>query len=258
MVIIISVIFSFVASLLSSMLGGGFGLLSVPTIYWIITHFYPMLDHKMQMTIATGSCASITLGLISSIKHIRYKNADFNLYKDCIVFMIIGVLIGAILMMITNSDSLKKIFAVAVFIIAIWMMRFNIQNSKKINFKKYQFNSVSTFLGGISAFLGLSIFNVPFFVCAGINLRKAIGTSVVLVFTYSAIVGLFLTIMGIPISGISSNHIGYLITPIFLSTIIPCVLGSLIGAKLVNVLEQNILKAIYVSLMFIVSLIMLF
>ena len=91
----------------------------------------------------------------------------------------------------------------------------------------------------------------------GTPLRKAIGTSTLVVFTYSSIIGIFLAIVGISKNGASENNIGYLVLPIFLSTIIPCILGSIIGAKLVNVLDQKVLKHIFVTLMFCVSIIML-
>ena len=258
MVILISIIFALFASLLSSMLGGGFGLISVPTVYWIISHYYPLFPYKMQMTIATGSTASITLGVIASYKHAKYKNIDFSLYKKVLAYMIIGVILGALAMTIVHSDNLKKIFAIIVLLTAIWMAIFNIEKSKKFKLNKWLFKTISGYLGFISTFIGLSIFNVPFFILCGIDIKKSIGTSTILVFTYSTVAALWLIILGIPKLGVSYNNIGYLNLPIFLSTVIPCIIGSIIGAKLVNLLPKHILKRIFVAMMFLVGIIMLF
>lgn len=255
-VILISIIFSFVASLLSSMLGGGFGLISVPTIYWVLVHYYPYFDHKMQMTITTGSACAIILGLFSSLKHYKYNNIDFCLYKKIILYMIVGVLTAVIAMNFVHSDIIKRFFSVIVFLTGLWMLRFNINNVSIINISNYLMKSIGVLLGFISCFIGISVFNVPFFVKQGINIKKAIGTSGLLVFSYSTIGAVALISTGIIRNGISSSHIGYLITPIFISSIIPCYLGSMVGAKMVNLFSPKQLKNLFVSMLFIVAFLM--
>ena len=257
-VILISILFSLIASLLSSMLGGGFGLISVPSIYWMLTHFYPAFPDKMQMAITTGSACSIVLGLMGSYKHAKYKNIDYQLFRKAIIAMIIGAIIGSFVMTSINSGRLKVIFAILVFIIAIIFSLTNLNKQRNINLKNYQFKSISALLGGISVLLGISVFNVPFFSMIGVKLKQAIGTSMLLVFLYSLSGTIGLVIIGIIHFGIGHNHIGYLVIPIWLSTIIPCAIGSMLGAKLVHHLPQSILKKIFVSLMIVVSISMLF
>ncbi len=247
----------FLASCLSSIFGGGFGLLSVPAIFWMINHFSPETPHVMQMTIATGTLCAIPLGVIATYKQIRYKNFDLKLYKSIIIVMTIGALIGAYLATIIDSHSLKYIFGIIVLLTAIWLLIFKASKPRKKTISKPLFKSLSSIVGGISTLTGVSVFSVPFFILCGIEIKKAIGTSTAIVFTYTTIAGMWMICLGIPVMGINWHNLGYANLPIFFSAFIPCILGGLVGAKLVHVLPSHFLKRIFIVMMFIVSILML-
>ena len=257
MLIIYSALVGFLASCLSSIFGGGFGLLSVPAIFWIISHFFPEVTQTMQMTIATGSLCSIPLGIIASYKQIGYKNFDFTLYKNVIIFMTTGALVGAFIATIVSSDWLKYLFAIIVLMAAVWLLILKPQQKNKPIPTTPLFRLFSSGVGGISTLTGVSVFSVPFFVIYGIEIKKAIGTSTVVVFTYSTIAGIWMICLGLPTMGISWYNFGYANLAIFSSALIPSIIGGLTGAKLVNVLPSQLLKKIFILMMFIVSISML-
>jgi uncharacterized protein len=257
MLILLAASMGFLASLLSSILGGGFGILSVPAIYWLMIHFYPNAPHAMQTTIATGGLCSIPLGITASYKQRKYKNIDFKLFRSVVVIMVIGSMFGALLVTFLESDQLKYFFSFMVFIMAAWMLTFKYGRSKTLNLTKHVFNFFAFLVSTISSLVGASIFSVPFFVLSGIEIKKAIGTSTLLVFIYSAISAIWLTCLGIPEIGISLDHIGYANVPILLSAILPCLIGGIVGAKLVHILPSHILKRIFVGMLFTVSITML-
>ena len=257
MLIVYAAVTGLLASFFSSVFGGGFGLLSVPAIFWIITHFFPDMPHTMQMTIATGSLCSIPLGIVASYKQIKYHYFDKTLYKNTVIIMTLGALLGAYLATIISSESLRYIFAIIVFIAAVWMLIFNNNTKVALRLKTQLFKLLSTIIACLSTLTGVSVFTVPFFVLNGIDIKKAIGTSTVLVLTYSTIAGIWMILLGIPKVGISWNHFGYANLPIFLSALIPCLIGALLGAKLVKVLPSFILKRIFIAMMFCVSITMM-
>lgn len=257
MLILISILIGLISSFISSILGGGFGLLSVPSIFWLISHFYPNSNHVMQIAMATSGFSSIALGITASYKQIKYRNVDFKLLKKTIYILLISALIGVYMASIFSSQNLKIFFGIIVFAIACWMITFNPNKPKIIILKKTVFKIMTAIVGFISCLVGVSVFTVPFFIITGTEIKKAIGTSTVLVFIYSSISAIFFVILGVFTIGIHGQQIGYLNLPIFLSALIPCVIGSLIGAKCVKILPPNILKIIFISLMFLVSAIML-
>ncbi len=258
MIILYSALVGFFASCLSSIFGGGFGLLSVPAIFWIISHFYADMPQAMQVTIATGSLCSIPLGIIASYKQIvKYKNFDAALYNKSIVFMTMGALIGAFIASIVHSDQIRYTFAIVVLIAAIWLLFFNKEKDTERHVPRSLYRGLSGFVGGISTLTGVSVFTVPFFVLCGIKIKKAIGTSTVIVFTYSSIAGIWLICLGIPTMGISWHNFGYANLVIFASALIPCLIGGLTGAKLVHILPSQFLRKIFILMMFIVAISML-
>ena len=159
---------------------------------------------------------------------------------------------------IVSSQNLKICFAAILFIIACWMITFNPYKPKIIILPNIIFRLITAIVGFVSCLVGVAVFTVPFFIITGTEIKKAIGTSTILVFIYASIGFIFFALLGISVMGVHEQQIGYLNIPIFLSAVIPCVIGSLVGAKCVHILPSHILKRIFVGLMFFVSIIMLF
>ncbi|TNF65391.1 MAG: sulfite exporter TauE/SafE family protein [Gammaproteobacteria bacterium] len=257
MVIILSILVGFFASFMSSIFGGGAGLISVPGIYWIVVHFYTHTDDAMQMTLATGSGMAIPLGLMATLRQRKYKNIDYPLLKKTIWSMSIGGVLGALVISNIASDYVKLFFGIMILLTAIWMWRYKINLSKAWNPHPITYNLSGGIIGTISTALGVSVFTVPFLSKAGLDIKKAIGTSTTIVFTYSTLAGIAFIIIGIFKTGTSLSHIGYLNTTIFLSAVIPSLIGSIVGVKLVHILPQIVLKRLFVLMMFIVATLML-
>ncbi|MDA7742071.1 sulfite exporter TauE/SafE family protein [Francisellaceae bacterium] len=258
MVFIITALATFLASLISSIFGGGFGLICVPAFYWIIKTFYPHLPDAMQIAIATCGLSSLPMGLMSTIRQIRYKGIDFQLYKKIVVFMTIGSLCGVLMAISIKSDNLKYVFSALVFIVAIWMAKFKPGKSKIITPPKNIFRLLSSCVGAISSMLGISILNVPFFIKCGVNIRTAIGTSSALIVSYSTIAIIWMICLGLPKFGVSSVQVGYANLPVFAAAVIPGLIGAAIGVKVVHILPEKTLKRAFIVVMLIASFSMLF
>ncbi len=257
MLIIGGILIGFFASLISALFGGGAGLITVPAVYWVLYHYTTYHNHLMQITITTGASVAIPLGIMSAIKHFKYGNVDKTVLTSLVFPLLFGAAIGAILVNLINSHVLKIYFGVMVLAIAIWVYRFSPERDKLWQPGKLILKSTAAIVGMISITLGVSVFTVPFLMKLGLDIKKAIGTSSVLVFIYLLLGALTLIVLGFSVIGIGHEHFGYLNIPILLSSIVPAMAGSMLGAKLVYILPQCILRQFFVAMMIFVGIVML-
>ena len=257
MFVLLSSLIGFAASTFSSVFGGGFGLIAVPSIYWLIIHSDLHSVHAMQITIATGTLCSIPLGIIASYKQLCYRNVDLKLFKTIVMMITFGAIIGAYSATVIASTYLKYIFAMIVFLAALGLIYFHRHPKARLKLSRFIFQLCAGLIGAFSVFAGVSVFIAPFLIMNGIETKKAIGTSTLLVFTYTLFGGTWLIFLGIPKMGISAHYFGYANLDIFLPAVIPCLIGGLVGAKLTHVLPAALLKKLFIAMMFVVSVIMI-
>lgn len=258
MFIVIAAIISLFASFISGLFGGGAGLLTVPGFYWLLVEYFPDAANLMQTTIGTGCWLSIPLGAVATWRQIVYKSVDTVMLKRSIVSMLSGATCGAFLLNYTHSHVIKYAFSVSIFLVAFWMMRYNAEKAHCWRLSRLSHNIVGFFVAFISAILGVSVLFVPFFVKLGLDIRKAIGTSTVIVFIYGFLNAIWLILLGMNQADLPPNNIGYLNLPIFLAGIIPSIVGGLLAVKLVHTVPRHYIKGAFVTLMFVVSIIMAF
>ncbi len=82
MLLILGAVIGFVASFLSTLLGGGAGLIATPAFFYIIVHTYGA-DSAMQVALATCCGMSICLSVIATYKHWRTKVLSCSLSNRC-------------------------------------------------------------------------------------------------------------------------------------------------------------------------------
>lgn len=73
MLFILGAIIGLFSSFVSTLLGGGAGLIATPALYYIIVHTYGA-SSAMQVALATCCGMSICLSLIATYKHYRKGN----------------------------------------------------------------------------------------------------------------------------------------------------------------------------------------
>lgn len=260
LLIIGSIILGFLASFVSALFGGGSGLIFVPGIFWLLVHCHMGHAYLMQTTLATGFCLSIPIGFVSSMRQLRYKNIDFASFKYYWPWIIGGALVASILILFFHTHFLKIYFSIMILLTAAWLFRrraIPAQNITPVHWPA-PFKRLGGFMVGlISISMGVSVFIVPFLIKMGLELRRAIGTSTVLVFLYSIVTSISVIISGLHLHGLPHSNFGLVNIPITLAALIPTIIGSLIGAKLVNVIPQEKLKLLFVIMMTIVGLLML-
>ena len=123
LILLVCSILGAVVGLLAGMLGIGGGLIIVPSLLYLLTHYLELpLTVAMPMAIAT-SLSTIVLTAISSSRA-HYKLG--NLRTFYLLWTGIGISIGAIIgpqfATLISAQSLKTLFAVLVMVIAAQMV----------------------------------------------------------------------------------------------------------------------------------------
>lgn len=257
MLILLSILIGFSASFVSGLFGGGAGLVTVPSIYWILVKYYPEASHHMQVTFGTGCFLAVALGVVASWRQLHYKNIDVATLKRCLLPILVGSLLGVILIDYLHSQTLRYVFSVILFCVGIWMWQFKVVPGKEWSLSAYCYFTVALLVGLVSAVLGVSVFTVPFFVKSGLDIRKAIGTATVVTFSYSLFTSAWFVYLGLNEVNLPGPTWGFVSSPILLWAIVPGVLASFIAVKCVNILPATVIKALFVGLMFVVSILML-
>ncbi|API86215.1 sulfite exporter TauE/SafE family protein [Francisella uliginis] len=251
MLIILGAIVGFTASFISTLLGGGAGLIAVPAFYYVIVHVYGPA-FAMQIALTTCFGMSVFLSLMATYKHYRKGNINLWELKYYLIYLAVGAILGAIIAKYINTGLLKIIFAFLLFGSGVWMILHN--DNKIIKLPKASRYSIFGLCGILSVLASSSTFATMFFVKIGTDIKKAIAITSVCVFISAGIGTLMLTF------GISVNvpsTLGYLSVPLLLSSVPFALLGSFMAVNYLGVISPKLLKSLFIVLMFVSGIIMI-
>ncbi|WP_119344174.1 sulfite exporter TauE/SafE family protein [Facilibium subflavum] len=168
-----------IAGFASGLFGIGGGVVLVPVLIVIFEHF-----GNPEISTHTAICTSLAIiipnALISSIKQIQANNLDLALFKRWMIGLLIGIVIGALLML-TLSGIVLKILFLCLLIFSLFSL---FGNDKKTNgltrVTTAKLTIGSTVIAAFSVLLGVGggTFTVPY--CKKIlrlPIKKAIAIS---------------------------------------------------------------------------------
>lgn len=250
LILIFGATVGFVASFISTLLGGGAGLIAIPAFFYVIAHSYGP-EYGMQIALATCMAMSIILSLIAVLKH--YKNNNLKIFeiRYYLVFLIIGYIVGSIIVKHIDTVLLKHIFSVILFLSGLWMLFHNDNKIVKLpGVIKYP---VATICGVMSTMAASSTFVTLLFVKMGMNIKSAIANVSFCVLINSAI-GASLLVYGVNID--VPNTLGYISVPLLLASIPFSIIGSLLAVNYLGIISPKLLKNMFIVLMFVSSIIM--
>lgn len=120
------------------------------------------------------------------------------------------------------------------------------------------FKYVGSFiLGVISTLSGAASFVLPYYESIGLNIKKAIGTTTVVVWLYSIFVLIFMIFLGLHEDKLPTGNIGFLNYQYLWLFTIPTIPGALLGAKLANMLPERKLRISFTGLLYVIGFSML-
>lgn len=115
----------------------------------------------------------------------------------------------------------------------------------------------SFILGVISTLSGAASFVLPYYESIGLNIKKAIGTTTVVVWLYSIFVLIFMIFLGLHEDKLPTGNIGFLNYQYLWLFTIPTIPGALLGAKLANMLPERKLRISFTGLLYVIGFSML-
>ena len=160
------------------LLGLGGGIIFVPFLFFIFSHFDIHSSHIMQSAICTSLACIIISSLSSTYKHNKNKLVDWNFFKRMLVGLSIGSILGIVVISYLTSDSLKFYYGLFLILISFYIF---LSEEKKINVeKKFKYIlSFSFFTGLLSSMLGIGggTITTPYMKSHGKPIKKCIATA---------------------------------------------------------------------------------
>jgi uncharacterized membrane protein YfcA len=252
MLFILGAIIGLSSSFISTLLGGGSGLIAIPAFFYIVVHTYGA-ESAMQIALATTYAMSVFLSLIAVLKHHKNKNLNLFEIRYYIIYLIIGYILGSFIVKHIDTVILKHVFSVILLLSGLWMIFHNDKKPvKKIpSFIVYPITSIC---GVMSTLAASSTFVTVLFVKIGMDIKKAVANTSFCVLI-NASTGAILLTVGVNIDVPST--FGYISVPLLLSSIPFAIIGSLLAVKYLDVISTRFLHFLFIVLMFASAAIML-
>lgn len=251
-------VFALAAGLVYGIFGGGSGLFLTPSYFYLARHFPIVHGYEMQVAIATTCITTVFLGIAPTVMQWKQKHVDWQVIKHISLGLFIGSVAAVILLNYIPSSFLKHLFGVVVILVAIWFWFYRQANDTKTwHLKSIQNFIMTTSIGLLWFLLGVAVFNVPYLHKCGLSIRKAVGCGTLVSALFPLFVGLMLMTTGSFKIGDSIHQIGFLNTTLLLISVVPSIIGAILGAKISMKLPQQNLKKIYAVLILVIGGLML-
>ena len=252
----IMVLSAVVVGFLAGFFGIGGGIIMVPILFYIFSFVGMDKSFVMHMAIGTSFLIIIPNSIISTITHMKFKAVDFSLVKTFGVFVMMGVLIGALFAVNSKTSSLVLFFSIMTMIFAIYFLI----EKEKINLKPKKINLIyRVMLGFSSGFLsapmgiGGGVYNTPIFKMFGYSINVAIGSSAAIGFLISIVGAITFASSGSYFNINAPLSLGFLNIPAFLIFVPITTFMAKIGAESVHKFNKRLIGKMFGIYLFIVA-----
>ena len=250
------VLSAIVVGFLAGFFGIGGGIIMVPILFYIFSFVGMEKSFVMHMAIGTSFLIIIPNSIISTMTHMKFKAVDFSLVKTFGVFVMMGVLIGALFAVNSKTSSLVLFFSIMTMIFAIYFLI----EKEKINLKPKKINLIyRVILGFLSGFLsapmgiGGGVYNTPIFKMLGYPINVAIGSSAAIGFLISLVGAITFASSGSYFNINAPLSLGYLNIPTFLIFVPITTFMAKVGAESVHKFDKKLIGKMFGIYLFIVS-----
>ena len=236
--------------------GIGGGIIMVPIFFYVFSYVGIEKSIVMHMAIGTSFLIIIPNSIISTMTHMKFKAVDFSLVKTFGVFVMVGVIIGALFAVNSKTSSLVLFFSIMTMIFAIYFLI----EKEKINLKPKKINLIyRVILGFLSGFLsapmgiGGGVYNTPIFKMFGYPINVAIGSSAAIGFLISLVGAITFASSGSYFNINAPLSLGYLNIPAFLIFVPITTFMAKVGAESVHKFDKKLIGKMFGIYLFIVS-----
>jgi uncharacterized membrane protein YfcA len=251
-----------IASFIAGLLGVGGGLILIPGLLFVFTHFQiAPADQIMHLCIGTSLAASIINLLIAVRTHHRNHAVTWSLFFSMTPGVLLGaLLLGPAIMEVINVNYLKIIFGLFCLLVSINMLTTSNKHIQEKPLPGFVLLSLLGLgIGGLSTILGIAggAMIGTMLTLYGLNTRKVIGTTsaICLIIAIAGTTGLLF--VGYDQTALPAYSTGYIYWPALLGIALPSLIFTPAGATLAHKMPVNLLKKIFAGLVLVIGLKML-
>ena len=245
-----------VAGTLAGLLGVGGGLVIVPVLVYLFQQqeFAPqVLTH---MAVGT-SLATIVFTSISSVRaHHAYGAVQWAIFKQLIVGIVLGSLLGAIVADFIHGPWLQVLIGVFALTVAA-QMGFEIKPKSRRPLPGVAGLLASGgLIGSISALFGIGggSVTVPLLTRFSVPAQQAVATSAACGLPIAIAGSLGFVVTGWGQAQLPDWSVGYIYLPAFLGIVMSSMLFAKLGARLAHQVSATTLKKIFAGVLFVIGL----
>ncbi|GLX79325.1 UPF0721 transmembrane protein [Thalassotalea insulae] len=245
-----------VAGFLAGLLGIGGGLVIVPAMVYLLPSLGVSGESLMPIAIATSLASIVFTAASATFAHHKNNNIPWDIAKQLMVMIAGGALLGAYVADTLSNELLTYIFAVAVTILASYMLL----SIRTVKTKAMPSDGVIKLIGfatgGIASIMGIAggAILVPVLTYYSMSIRHAIGTATVCGFVVAIFGALGFIITGLDHPNLPSWSLGYIYLPALLGIISTSSLFAPYGVKLAEKLPVRYLKRLFAGFLILVAI----
>lgn len=247
------------AGMLAGLLGIGGGIIIVPVLALVFEHQQVSLEVLMHVAIGTSLATIVTTSISSILAHQKRGAVDWGVFRVITPGILLGAFLGAYIARLIPGETLRIIFILFMFFVAIQMARGMVTKPHRRLPGTIGMLSTGLVIGTVASIMGIGggSMSVPFLTWCNMQVRRAVATS--------ASIGLPIAIAGTAgfiYNGWSVEHrpawsIGYINLPAYLGIVVASTLFAPLGARLAHRVSEIVLKRIFAVFLVVVGVYML-
>jgi uncharacterized membrane protein YfcA len=237
------------AGVMAGLLGIGGGALIVPVLAFVFEAQRVNPDIIMQVALGTSMATIVFTALSSVLAHHRRGAVNWSIFRQITPGIVVGGFAGAAIVHVLASRTLRIMFVVFMFLLAIQMARGTMATTAhRRRFPGAPVTSgVGVVIGVLSAFFGIGggSMSVPFMTWNGVPARQAIATSAAIGFPIALSAAIGYIIAGWNVPGLPPWSLGYVALPAFAGIVVASTAAAPFGARLAHRLSETTLRRIF-------------
>lgn len=250
-----------VTGFLAGLLGIGGGIITTPSLFFLLDKSKANDENTMHIAIATTLACMIFSTLSSVYFHHRKKAVEWVTTKRMLFGVILGSFLGAYVSKSLPSDVLKLIFGVFLIVLGLgFILRKKAQSQGETYTPKSLFalSSISLSISFVSSMIGIGggLFTVPTLTALGMRIQKSIATSSSISFCVAVLASIFYALFGAQ-KGLGAFSLGFINLKAFIAITVFSVCFAPLGVKVAHKINTKLLKRIFGGVVLIVGVYMI-
>ena len=245
------------AGTVSGLLGIGGGIIVVPALEAIFaTSIFIPPSYVMHMAIGTSLATMMFTTLSGSYAYLRRGSIRWLTIKQLVPYLLIGAITGVIVANFLPSRFLRIIFSVFLILIALHMLIQRDSNKDAKPIPPSITSWIAAFIGILTSILGAGggSMLVPFLLRLQLEIREALGTSLVCGVFTSFVAAICFMLTGLITPEKIAWSTGYIYWPAWVGITIASVLFAPFGVALAHKLPTPLLKRIFAAFLLLIAL----